>query len=77
MTNQEKFLRALYADPEKEKLVNFKLFPGSNRDTTPDEVYEALTNSLNQERMGRLKEIFLEEEEKDLKDLTIDDVARM
>ncbi|MCH8844859.1 MAG: hypothetical protein IID61_18020 [SAR324 cluster bacterium] len=77
MTNKDKFLRVLYAHSDRERLINFKLFPGSDRNTTSSEVYEALADSITKERMGRLKEIKLEEEEKDLKDLSLDDIKRM
>ena len=60
MTNKDKVLRVLYAHSDRERLINFKLFPGSDRNTTSSEVYEALADSITKERMGRLKEIKLE-----------------
>lgn len=77
MTNQERFLQALYADSEQEKLINFKLYPGFDRDISPDQIYGTLADAINKERMGLLKEIDLDEEEKNLKEFTIDDLKRI
>lgn len=76
MTNQERFLRALYADTEQEKLVNFKLYHGTDRDITPDQIYGTLADAINKDRLGLLKEINLDEEEENLKEFTIDDIDR-
>ena len=77
MTNKDRFLRALFADSEREKLVNFKLFPGFDRDVTPDEVFGVLSDAINKERLGILDRIDLDKEEAGIKDFTIEDLKKI
>ena len=77
MSNKEKFLKMLYADADREKLVNFKLFPGSIRETMPEAVYGVMADSIAKERLGLLKKVDLDEEEKSLKEFTLDDIKRI
>lgn len=72
MTSKERFLKALFANPEEEELVNFKLFPGSNRDAQSDDVYNALADVIVKDRIGLLAEIDLAEMEKNLPKITLE-----
>ena len=75
--SKERFVRALYADEDQERLVNFKLFPGTDRDTTAEDVYEAVADAITKERLGMLKEIDFDDEERDFKDFTVKDIERI
>lgn len=77
MTNKERFLHVLRSTADKEELLDIKFFKGQDRAVSSDVIYGMLADSLTKENLGLLKRISLEEREKHLKDLTVDDLDRI